>query len=90
MWSKGSGRSGSEPSLDEIRERVIGSLETLRPDHARSLNPCPYKVSLKSTLIVFTIKISHVVSYGQVSVSEKLYTFVHALWMQSAPIGELS
>ena len=27
---------------------------------------------------------------GQVSVSEQLYTFVHALWMQSAPIGELS
>ena len=27
---------------------------------------------------------------GQVSVSEELYTFVHALWMQSAPIGELS
>ena len=33
---------------------------------------------------------AHVISIGQVSVSEKLYTFVHALWMQSAPIGELS
>jgi len=68
VWSKGSGRCGPEPSLAEIRDWVIGSLKTLRPDHARSLNPCPYKVS----------------------VSEQLYTFVHALWMQSAPIGELS
>ena len=45
VWSKTRGRNGPEPSLVEVKERVTGSLKTLRPDHARSLNPCPYKVS---------------------------------------------
>ena len=44
VWSEGSGRCGPKPNLCEVRERVVTSLKTLRPDHARSLNPCPYKV----------------------------------------------
>ena len=43
-------------------------MKTVRPDHARSLNPTPYKVS----------------------VSDQLYSFMHRLWMENAPIGELS
>ena len=67
VWREGR-RVGPDPGLGEVRSRVQESLRTLRPDHARSLNPCPYKVS----------------------VSEQLYTFIHQLWMESAPIGELS
>lgn len=56
------------PSLDAIRNRVKESLQTLRPDIKRTLNPTPYKVS----------------------VSDHLYMFMHELWLQNAPIGELS
>lgn len=56
------------PSLDAIRNRVKESLQTLRPDIKRTLNPTPYKVS----------------------VSDNLYMFMHELWLQNAPIGELS
>ncbi|XP_077561505.1 nicotinate phosphoribosyltransferase isoform X2 [Haemaphysalis longicornis] len=56
------------PSLDGIRNRVKESLQTLRPDIKRTLNPTPYKVS----------------------VSDNLYMFMHELWLQNAPIGELS
>ncbi|XP_043283866.1 nicotinate phosphoribosyltransferase isoform X2 [Venturia canescens] len=56
------------PSLHDIRNRVQKSLETLRSDHKRSLNPTPYKVA----------------------VSDQLYDFIHDLWLQNAPIGELS
>ncbi|XP_039300430.1 nicotinate phosphoribosyltransferase isoform X2 [Nilaparvata lugens] len=59
---------GPLPSLEEIRDRVRNSLETLRQDHKRNLNPTPYKVS----------------------VSADLYSFIHDLWLQNAPIGELS
>ena len=56
------------PSLTEIRERVQSSLQTLRQDHKRSLNPTPYKVG----------------------VSDDLYHFIHDLWLENQPIGELS
>ncbi|XP_064480457.1 nicotinate phosphoribosyltransferase-like isoform X2 [Ornithodoros turicata] len=41
------------PSLDEIRSRLRSSLETLRPDIKRTLNPTPYKVSVSDTLYSF-------------------------------------
>ncbi|PNF25493.1 Nicotinate phosphoribosyltransferase [Cryptotermes secundus] len=56
------------PGLEEIREKVRTSLDSLRNDHKRNLNPTPYKVS----------------------VSDNLYHFIHELWLQNAPIGELS
>ncbi|XP_069671934.1 LOW QUALITY PROTEIN: nicotinate phosphoribosyltransferase [Periplaneta americana] len=59
---------GPLPGLEKIREKVQTSLESLRNDHKRNLNPTPYKVS----------------------VSDNLYHFIHELWLQNAPIGELS
>ncbi|XP_024937325.1 nicotinate phosphoribosyltransferase isoform X3 [Cephus cinctus] len=61
-------------TLQEIRNRVQESLKTLRNDHKRNLNPTPYKF-----LVFF-----------QVAVSDDLYNFIHDLWLQNAPIGELS
>ncbi|KAG7170994.1 Nicotinate phosphoribosyltransferase-like [Homarus americanus] len=55
------------PNLEEIRDRVTESLQTLRQDHKRNLNPTPYKVG----------------------VTDDLYNFLHDLWLQNAPIGEL-
>ncbi|KAK3872181.1 hypothetical protein Pcinc_022732 [Petrolisthes cinctipes] len=55
------------PELTEIRDRVSSSLQTLRQDHKRNLNPTPYKVG----------------------VTDDLYNFLHDLWLQNAPIGEL-
>ncbi|XP_067145209.1 nicotinate phosphoribosyltransferase isoform X1 [Centruroides vittatus] len=56
------------PTLIDIRQRVKSSLQTLRSDIKRNLNPTPYKVS----------------------VSDQLYQFMHNLWLENAPIGELS
>ncbi|XP_074656391.1 nicotinate phosphoribosyltransferase-like [Tubulanus polymorphus] len=56
------------PSLLEIRSRTKHSLNHIRQDHKRALNPTPYKVS----------------------VTDKLYKFMHHLWLENAPIGELS
>ncbi len=55
-------------SLQDIKRRAQRSLDQLRTDHKRALNPTPYKVS----------------------VSDKLYNFIHELWLENAPIGELS
>ena len=44
VWESGR-RVGGKHSLQEIREHVQHSLRTLRPDHRRSLNPTPYKVT---------------------------------------------
>ncbi|XP_071547776.1 nicotinate phosphoribosyltransferase isoform X5 [Panulirus ornatus] len=55
------------PNLEEVRDRVASSLQTLRQDHKRNLNPTPYKVG----------------------VTDDLYNFLHDLWLQNAPIGEL-
>ncbi|XP_023715616.1 nicotinate phosphoribosyltransferase isoform X2 [Cryptotermes secundus] len=66
------------PGLEEIREKVRTSLDSLRNDHKRNLNPTPYKFECDY-------------SPGcQVSVSDNLYHFIHELWLQNAPIGELS
>ncbi|ELT87239.1 hypothetical protein CAPTEDRAFT_175488 [Capitella teleta] len=56
------------PTLKEVRDVAQQSLNSLRTDHKRALNPTPYKVS----------------------VSDKLYQFIHELWLENAPIGELS
>ena len=56
------------PTLATIRNTVLLSLQNLREDHKRSLNPTPYKVS----------------------VSDELYRFIHDLWLENQPIGELS
>lgn len=66
FWSDGEIKQDL-PSLAEMRSHVNDSLNLMRKDHRRLLNPTPYKVS----------------------VSEKLYTFLHAIWLQNAPIGQL-
>ncbi|KAK0410455.1 hypothetical protein QR680_005140 [Steinernema hermaphroditum] len=66
FWSDGEIQK-KLPSLLEMKEHVHSSLEQMRQDHRRSLNPTPYKVS----------------------VSEKLYDFLHSLWLQNAPVGQL-
>jgi nicotinate phosphoribosyltransferase len=66
VWENG--QSLNKTSLESARENVQESLKILRPDHRRSLNPTPYKVS----------------------VSDQLYKFIHQLWLENAPIGELS
>lgn len=55
------------PTLLEIKNRVAQSIQNLRPDIKRYLNPTPYKVA----------------------VTEKLYIFLHAIWLQNAPVGQL-
>uniref|UniRef100_A0A1I7XXZ2 Nicotinate phosphoribosyltransferase n=1 Tax=Steinernema glaseri TaxID=37863 RepID=A0A1I7XXZ2_9BILA len=66
FWSDGEIQK-KLPSLLEMKKHVHSSLEQMRQDHRRSLNPTPYKVSL----------------------SEKLYDFLHSLWLQNAPVGQL-
>jgi nicotinate phosphoribosyltransferase len=56
------------PSLDTIRQYVMDQISAMRPDHLRSVNPTPYKIS----------------------VSEDLYRSMHEIWMQEAPITEIS
>ncbi|XP_018351957.1 PREDICTED: nicotinate phosphoribosyltransferase-like isoform X1 [Trachymyrmex septentrionalis] len=41
------------PTLQEIRNRVQESLNILRNDHKRNLNPTPYKVAVSDTLYSF-------------------------------------
>merc|ERR1719419_1016409 len=67
VWSQGR-KVISECDFLAVKKRVWINMKTVRPDHARSLNPTPYKVS----------------------VSDKLYSFMHRLWLENAPIGELS
>ena len=67
VWREGR-RVVEETDLVSVRERVANNMKSVRPDHARSLNPTPYKVS----------------------VSDQLYSFMHKLWLENAPIGELS
>ena len=78
------------PTLELIRNRVKDSLGTLRNDIKRNLNPTPYKVNL----IIYYLQNHKFNIYKifqfQVSVSDNLYNFIHDLWLQNAPIGELS
>ncbi|XP_062583365.1 nicotinate phosphoribosyltransferase-like isoform X1 [Saccostrea cucullata] len=41
------------PTLTELRTKALKSLQTLRIDHKRALNPTPYKVSVSSELYTF-------------------------------------
>uniref|UniRef100_A0A914Z2Z1 Nicotinate phosphoribosyltransferase n=1 Tax=Panagrolaimus superbus TaxID=310955 RepID=A0A914Z2Z1_9BILA len=66
VWSDGK-IVCERPTLHEMKERVTQTLNELRGDHKRYLNPTPYKVS----------------------VTEKLYHFLHEFWLQNAPIGQL-
>lgn len=43
-WWEGGALSCGIPTMEDIRENVQNSLQTLRQDHKRSLNPTPYKV----------------------------------------------
>ncbi|KAL3100834.1 hypothetical protein niasHT_025746 [Heterodera trifolii] len=45
------------PSLSQIREHTRISLQTLREDHRRFLNPTPYKISLSQQLYDFFLQI---------------------------------
>lgn len=72
-------------------------LEQMRPDHMRKLNPTPYKVTELYLALNFTIVFIlndiecffSSLNYKQVSVSAKLYEFIHFLWLNEAPVGEL-
>jgi nicotinate phosphoribosyltransferase len=80
------------PPLKDIRERCIKQLEQMRPDHMRRLNPTPYKVCCFKLLyaLFYTIFfIFFTLNFGQVSVSAKLYDYIHFLWLNEAPVGEL-
>lgn len=41
------------PTLQEIRDKVVENLKTLRPDIKRSLNPTPYKVHIFDKYMCF-------------------------------------
>jgi nicotinate phosphoribosyltransferase len=47
------GRVHSLDGIEDIRNRVSTQLAALRPDHLRSLNPTPYKVSVDAQLYEF-------------------------------------
>ncbi len=38
------------PSLDTVREYVMNQISVMRPDHLRSINPTPYKVSVNEEI----------------------------------------
>lgn len=66
----------------------------MRPDHMRKLNPTPYKVrklclALNYVIVVFMLNDVEYILYNQVSVSAKLYDFIHFLWLNEAPVVEL-
>ncbi|KAI4381648.1 hypothetical protein MLD38_007705 [Melastoma candidum] len=90
-------RTGKEreelPPLNEVRARCISQFDHMRSDHMRRLNPTPYKVRL--ILPYFLPLNGPPLPYltrsfpKQVRVSAKLYDFIHFLWLNEAPVGEL-
>lgn len=84
------------PSLSEMRDLCMQHLDQMRPDHMRRLNPTPYKVVFlfHQQLLSYNwrhhVFITFVLYHScQVSVSAKLYDFIHFLWLSEAPVGEL-
>lgn len=88
--------------MKEIRSRCIKQLENMRPDHMRRLNPTPYKVikhqhhELREPVFFFFWYSEREINFNcfylktlQVSVSAELYDFIHNLWLNEAPVGEL-
>jgi nicotinate phosphoribosyltransferase len=53
VWWKDGAIRQRIPTLEEVRNRVIESLGTLRQDHLRHLNPTPYKVAVSDNLYNF-------------------------------------
>jgi nicotinate phosphoribosyltransferase len=45
VWRDGVVPSDYPTTMKQVRENLQRSLESLRQDHKRSLNPTPYKVS---------------------------------------------
>ena len=40
----------SFPTLDEIRDYVLDQVSSMRPNHLRTVNPTPHKVSVSEDL----------------------------------------
>ena len=87
-------------SLEEARTRCRAQLDAMRPDHLRGLNPTPYKVVIHIyvcvCVCVMCVPFSVCIIINnkdtlctQVSVTGKLYDYIHRLWLSEAPIGEL-
>jgi nicotinate phosphoribosyltransferase len=53
VWDRTNGVVVPLPPIEEIRAHCLESLENLRVDHKRSLNPTPYKVSVTEQLYEF-------------------------------------
>lgn len=54
LWDGSNGGLQQEfPTIEQVKQRVIDQLKTVREDITRKLNPTPYKVSLSSDLYDF-------------------------------------
>lgn len=90
-WADGKIVEKNMPSLQKTRERVFDQLKFLRIDHKRILNPTPYKVNMKINIYINVCQLyqpNQNVLF-KITVSKKLYDFMHELWLQYTPIGEL-
>jgi len=71
---------GPIASIEEVKANVVRSLDTMRQDHKRNLNPTPYKSDVGACDAMRAVT---------VSVSDALYKFMHDLWLENQPIGVL-